>query len=198
MGRKAELGEFHQRTSFTLRLKEKTFLVAAVGPENKSQLHEGFQSLSPQSIRNRFLAGKKDFTPQELSYLTELDGENHYALGILEHANAQRGIGIVRLVRMDNRPDCAEVAITIIDEYQGKGLGAILMDLIILAAIERGIQRLSYTYLVQNTAIEKLLTRYSPLRFGPISNGSKQVWLDLTALHAPEIRNRLLQFLPEI
>jgi GNAT superfamily N-acetyltransferase len=38
------------------------------------------------------------------------------------------GLGIARYVRHVSRPDAAEVAVTVIDDWQGRGLGTLLLE----------------------------------------------------------------------
>ena len=53
--------------------KEDFFEIRAILPEDKIPLQVGLQMLSPESIRQRFFASKKEFTENELKFLTEVD-----------------------------------------------------------------------------------------------------------------------------
>ena len=169
----------------------------SVRPHNKKQISEGLRDMSPETIRNRFLGSKREFSEQELQYLTQLDGWNHYAIGIEERLQ-RRGVAIIRLVRSSHSDTEAEVAITIIDEYQRKGLGSFLMDLITLAALERNIRTLSFTFLPQNEAIAKLIKRMGVPVPGPHNKDYVQLFLDLNDVGVEEIKSRLRSTLPVI
>ena len=172
--------------------------VGSVNPENKSQITSGFKDLSPSSIRYRFSAVKKEVTPQELQYFTEVDGQDHYALGIEERGGKGRGIAVVRLVRSTTDQHEAEVAVTIIDEYQRRGLGTLLINLIILAALERDLTQLSFTYMPQNLGIKKLLNKVGQPVKGQINHNSVQVYLMLKEFAVDEMKTRLKENLPVI
>jgi GNAT superfamily N-acetyltransferase len=172
--------------------KEKFHLRAgSVRPHNRKQISEGLRDMSPETIRNRFLGSKREFSEKELQYLTVLDGWNHYALGIEEREGKKRGVGIVRLVRSSHSETEGEIAITIIDEYHRLGLGSFLMDLIILAASERKFETLSFTFLPQNEAIQKLIHRVGTPIMGPQNKDYVQMFLDLKMINVEEVRARL-------
>lgn len=154
--------------------------------------------MSPESIRNRFLGSKRDFSEQELQYLTVLDGWNHYAFGIEELNDRKRGVAIVRLVRSSHSEKEAEVAITIIDDYQRLGLGTLLLNTIILAALEREIEKLSFTFLPQNDAIVRLISRAGIPIPGAQDQDYVQLFLDIKNFDVEEIKARLQPTLPVI
>lgn len=182
---------FVWRERFSLR-------VGSVRPHNKKQISDGIRDMSPESIRNRFLGSKRDFSEQELQYLTQLDGWNHYAIGIEELEGKKRGVAIVRLVRASHTDKEAEVAITIIDDYQRRGLGTLLMNLIILAAMERDVERLSFTFLPQNDGIVRLIQKAGVPVPGPHNQDYVQLFLEMKNFTEEEIKARLRKTLPEI
>jgi GNAT superfamily N-acetyltransferase len=92
-------------------------------PEDQEGLKEGFSRLSDSSRYNRFLGVKHKLTAQELSYLCNPDGINHFALLA---CNRTQGIGVARCVRDKKNPQMAELAVTVIDSFQNSGVGSIL------------------------------------------------------------------------
>lgn len=68
----AELAELRDGTKVLLRL---------VRPSDKELLLRGFEQLSARSRYLRFLVPKAVLTDEELRYLTEIDGEDHFAIG---------------------------------------------------------------------------------------------------------------------
>lgn len=165
--------------------------VGSVTAQNKKQISEGLRDLSSASIRNRFLGLKREFTEKELHYLTVLDGHNHYAIGIEETDERNRGVAIVRLVRSSHLETEAEVAVTIIDEYQKKGLGTLLLQLLVLAALERNIDTLSFTFLPQNDGIVKLIHKIGKPRRGEQNRDYEQLFLDLKKLDIEDIEEKI-------
>lgn len=190
---------FHPTMKMDFDWKEKFHLrLGSVSPHNKKQISEGLRDMSPESIRYRFLGSKRDFSEQELQYLTTLDGWNHYAIGVEERTELKRGVAIIRMVRSSTLPTEAEIAITIIDEYQKKGLGIFLMNLMLLAAAERNIDRLSFTYLPQNEAIARLIHKVGIPIQGPHNIDYVQQFLDLKTIDLEKVKAQLAPTLPEI
>lgn len=144
------------------------------------------------------MGSKKEFSESELEYFTNLDGKNHYAIGIEEDLPTHRGIAIARLVRSSEVPEEAEVAITVIDEYQGKGLGTFLIQLITLAASERGIAKLTFTTLPQNKGIHHLIQKIGTPEAGAMSKDSALYFLEMKNIDLKTIRTELVKTLPTI
>jgi RimJ/RimL family protein N-acetyltransferase len=181
------------------QLKDGPYLrVGSVLPESRHKISNGLKDMSSASIRNRFLGSKKEFSEKELKYLTILDGWNHYGIGVEECGGKCRGVAVIRLVRSHQFKGEAEVAITIIDDFQGKGLGSILMNLIILAAHERDIHRLSFSFLPQNEAIQKLIRKVGTPLIGTQTHDFVQLYLNLKTIDIKKIKSDLEKIFPEI
>lgn len=131
-----------------------------IGPEDKALLRDGFARLSPESRYRRFFAAKRELSPEELRYFTEFDGMSHLAIGAI-HVRSDRseeGLGVARFVRLPNEPTVAEAAVVVVDDYQNRGLGHLLLIRLVAAARERGIERFRATTLVENPAARALMT----------------------------------------
>jgi GNAT superfamily N-acetyltransferase len=137
----------------------------AVRPPDKQRLQEGLQKLSTDALIARFFTVKRRFTRQELEYLTEFDGIDHYAIGALllnDDGSEGEGIGVGRFARMPDDPESAEPAVVVLDEWQNQGLGSLLFDRLVDAARERGIRRFHAEFLPDNEGIQRLLQRICP------------------------------------
>lgn len=167
-------------------------------PEKKTKISQGLRDLSHETIRFRFMGPKKEFTQQELQYLTELDGWNHFALGLEETCGRERGVAIIRLVRSIINLDTAEVAIVIIDEYQKLGLGKMLIQAIILAASEREIKKLVFSFLPSNDHIHKLINSVAPSELTVQSIDLVQHVYHLDKIDLKLIRDNLSHKLPNL
>lgn len=185
---------FHPGFRYPFRLGGKDFFVASLTPADRAHIQAGLKLMSHESIRNRFMGSKKEFTEKELDYLTSLDGVNHYALGVEEATGEHRGVAVIRMVRSEKDPEEAEVAITIIDEYQRLGLGSFLLDLITLAADERNIRRFSFTFLPQNEGIIRLIQK----KGHPVTVRSHDSVKMLLPLETAGLRSRVRSILPAI
>jgi GNAT superfamily N-acetyltransferase len=115
-------------------------LIRPVRPADAGLLAEGFERLSPESRRLRFLTAKDVLRPAELRYLTDVDHHDHEAIGALDPVTGQ-GAGIARYIRDPRDPRTAEIAVTIVDGWQGRGLGTALMARLAEHARGEGIER---------------------------------------------------------
>ena len=133
-------------------------VIRRVTPADAPVLAEGFERLSRESRRLRFLTAKPNLSQRDLRYLTEVDGHNHEALGAVDPVTG-RGLGVARFVRLAPDADVAEVAVTVTDEWQGRGLGTLLLEALTDRARAEGVTR--YTALVadENTVVVDLLRR---------------------------------------
>ena len=119
-------------------------------------LADGFARLSDRSRQLRFLTQKKELSPAELRYFTDVDHHDHEALGALDHADG-RGVGIARYVRHADDAQAAEIAVTIIDDWQGRGLGTELVAQLSERARAEGIRRFTALVAADNPAMAGLL-----------------------------------------
>jgi GNAT superfamily N-acetyltransferase len=125
-------------------------------PRDAPVLAEAFERLSRESRDLRFLGAKPRLSSSDLRYLTDVDGHLHEALGAVDSATDQ-GVGVARFVRLDRDTPVAEVAVTVIDGWQRRGLGTLLLERLSERARAEGIER--YTALVsgENRAVVGLL-----------------------------------------
>jgi hypothetical protein len=66
-------------------------LIRPVGPADVPFLADGFARPSAEARQLRFLGPKKQLTPAELRYLTEIDHHDHEALGAVDRSSGQEG-----------------------------------------------------------------------------------------------------------
>lgn len=119
-------------------------------------LAEGFARLSEETRRRRFLTSKPRLTAQELRYLTQVDHHDHEALGAMDPSSG-RGVGIARFIRDEDDPELAELAVTVADDWQGRGLGTELLLRIMQRAREEGILRFTALVESENDTMIQLL-----------------------------------------
>jgi len=104
----------------------------------------------------RFLSTKTTLSAAELRYFTDVDHHDHEALGALSPADG-RGVGIARYIRDPDDPRAAEIAVTIADDWQGRGLGTELLVRLSDRARQAGIGRFTATISADNVAMPRLL-----------------------------------------
>lgn len=129
-----------------------------VTPQDAPLLAEGFARLSEESRRLRFLTAKPELSRAELDYLTHVDGRNHEALVAIDPATGD-GVGVARWVRDFEDPTRAEVAVTVADEWQGRGMGAALLEQLSERARQEGINTFTALVASDNVNMQRLLDR---------------------------------------
>ena len=142
-----------------------------------------FERLSPESRYRRFFAPVKSMSGPLLDYLTAIDYVDHFAWAAIAAEPGPLGdpygVGVSRYIRLAD-PAAAEMAVTVVDDWQGKGLGRILLDALVLEALENGIERLEGDVLDENRPMHELLRR-TGARFRPEGNGILRFSIDLPA-----------------
>ena len=95
-----------------------------------------------------------------LTFLTSVDGTDHRAWGaMIDEPAGEVGAGVVRWVRTQGDPAVADLAVTVIDDYQGRGLGGLLLDVAVLDAFACGVERFEGVVLGENVSSRRMLAR---------------------------------------
>lgn len=131
-------------------------------PSDKAAFSVGLARLSETSRYQRFMAPKTEFTASELAFLTEVDGESHLAIvaGYEMPGTDPIGVGVARIVCVDDDPETAELGITVVDDWQGRGIGRLLLERTVAAAAERGIRRIRAQIMADNDQVLSLIRDY--------------------------------------
>jgi RimJ/RimL family protein N-acetyltransferase len=137
-----------------------TVLIRPVQSADAPLVADGFARLSPRSRQLRFLTRKKQLSTAELRYLTEVDHHDHEALVALNHGDG-RGVGIARYIRHADDPHAAEIAVTVVDDWQGRGLGTELVARLSGRASHEGIHRFTALVAEDNMAVARMLRNTS-------------------------------------
>jgi GNAT superfamily N-acetyltransferase len=155
--------------------------VAILRPLERSDgplLVDGFSRLSPQSRRARFLITKNELTARDVASLTDVDHHDREAIAAVDPATG-RGIGVARYVRDANCSTAAEVAITVVDEWHRRGLGAQLAEQLVARAAEEGIRNFAAVASLDNTAVISMLRRL-PVDVDVVSVDEDVIEYDIT------------------
>ena len=159
---------------------------------DRELLRRGFARLSAEGRYRRFLAATPELTDDMVRYLTEIDHHDHEAIVATDQETGE-GVAVARYVRNPRRPDTAEVAVTVIDEWQGRGLGTLLLEVLGERAGAEGIHRFTAMMLASNQQMMEVLKALGPVHVVDRESGTVQVETPIpeTGL-APALR-KLLQ-----
>jgi GNAT superfamily N-acetyltransferase len=162
--------------------------IRAVRADDKERLRLAFERLSPATINRRFFHAKKGLTSEELRMVTELDFCDHVSLAVtLEQESDERFIAVGRYVRIAPGADRAELALTVVDEYQHRGAGTLLAHHLVAIARSAGVRELVALVLDENEDMLELLQSLNLPMQQTIEDGVHSVVLDLAA-STPEIQ----------
>jgi RimJ/RimL family protein N-acetyltransferase len=140
-------------------------LIRQVQSTDAPLLADGSALLSPQSRQMWLLTRKEELTPAELRYFTDVDHHADEALGALNHADG-RSVGIAHYIRHAEDPKTAEIAVAIVDDWRGRGLGTELLTRLTGRARQQGIHRFTALVADDNIAMAGLLRNMSATLVG--------------------------------
>ncbi len=141
-----------------------------IRPEDAALELAFFRALSERSRYHRFMQHLPDLPPKMLARFTQLDYDRELALVAL-HPDRSEFIAVGRYApNADGRT--AEFALTVADDWQGKGLGSALLERLCRAAREAGYQALYGYVLADNADMLQLAER---LGFREVSRDGTEV-----------------------
>jgi GNAT superfamily N-acetyltransferase len=149
-----------------------------IEPGDKRALLEGFEQLSDESRYRRFLSATPRLSESQLRYLTEVDHDRHEAIIAFAEETGEP-VGVARYVRYPDDPTDAEPAVTVIDDWQGRGLGTLLLEEISQLARAAGVKRFTALVLATNDPMIALLGRLDTEPVAGVEDGVVTVRAEL-------------------
>ena len=132
--------------------------IRALRPDDRDGLLAAFDQSSAQSVHRRFFSAKRAFTDREIDYFTKVDFVNHVALvAVVAEEGKPTIVAGARYVVV--KPGQAEVAFAVMDQYQGRGIGTLLMRHLVGLARAAGIQELVAEVLADNVRMLKVFAK---------------------------------------
>jgi len=164
--------------------------VRPIRPQDAAPLRAGFERLSEESRYRRFLSPMQQLSGPMLRYLTEVDHHDHEALVALGAGGTL--LGVARSVRSRSDPRVAEAAVTVADDWQGRGLGTALLGLLADRARAEGIRRFTALMLATNREMIDLFEELGPIRILERASGTIELEITLPGRGAgPHLRELL-------
>lgn len=159
--------------------------IRPIVPSDRELHAANYERLSDDSKFSRFLTTVPHLTEKQLDRLVDdVDGVDHIAYYLFVDDDSALPVAIGRIVRDPDHPDAADIAVTVHDGWQGRGIGTTMVRVL----IERrpaGVTRLLTVVHWKNTASRKMLRSIGPTQEVPIGEGALEVRIDLTGLDDP-------------
>jgi acetyltransferase len=147
--------ELEEETAF----EERTLLLRPIRPEDEAGHREFLERVAPEDLRFRFFYAKRAFVHSELARFTQIDYDREMALVAIAKSGKERSetLGVARAIA-DPDNICAEFAILVRTDLQGRGLGKTLLSKLMRYCKGRGTKRLVGEVLAGNRRMLALCT----------------------------------------
>jgi GNAT superfamily N-acetyltransferase len=134
--------------------------IRALTPDDRGDLLTAVARISAESLRRRFFVPKKNLTDRETAFFLNVDFINHVALvAVVEEGGGTVIVGGGRYIVV--KPGEAEIAFAVVDDYQGRGIGSLLMRHVVAIARVAGIERLIAEVLAENLPMLRVFEQSS-------------------------------------
>jgi GNAT superfamily N-acetyltransferase len=120
-----------------------TVMVRAISPQEADRLQAYMRNLSEWTRRNRFLGAVSELAPTELDRLTRMSGPGELALIAFASMGGETAMIAEAIQVIAPESQRSEIALSVTDGWQRKGLGTLL-----LAHMEYRARMLGVRYLV--------------------------------------------------
>jgi RimJ/RimL family protein N-acetyltransferase len=132
--------------------------IRQVRPDDAPALVRAYANLGEQSRYRRFFTVMPELSESTLKAAVEVDHVDHAALVAVPLLSTEI-VGECRFIRLPDQPDTAEVGVTVVDAWQGRGLGSALLARLSERALAAGIDYFTAEVLAENRAVLGLLPR---------------------------------------
>src|SRR4029077_18601329 len=168
----------------TLELTDGTKVhVRPIVPEDEPLLHEAVAAMSERSVYFRFFSPLKRMPDALAHRLAVVDYKDRVALAATTHrpGGKERIVGVARYDRVAGT-NVAETAVAVVDEFQRRGLGSVLMSILGKVAREHGIETFTLIVLPENQQMLGLLRKMGWIHRAKLSGGVYDISFELPVL----------------
>jgi RimJ/RimL family protein N-acetyltransferase len=173
-------------TPVHLRDGTEAFVVPLL-PANREALEHEYEQLSPETKFGRFLAPVPKLSDTMLDQLVDdVDGIDHVALVlmILTEDGTEQPLGLARMIRYPHDPTAADLAVTVVDDWQGRGVATALLDVLMRHRPE-GVDRIDTFVNADNAASLAMLRRLGDVQVSEPEAGTQRVVVELAPRDRP-------------
>jgi GNAT superfamily N-acetyltransferase len=142
-----------------------TVLIRPLRPGDAPALEQTYARLGEISRRRRFGAAFKRLPPGDFARLSMADHDCHEAVVALDPRSGAI-VGVAHYFRLPGQPSDAEIAEEVIDDWQHRGVGRLLVLTLTELARERGIDRFHAFVGPENVPVRAALVRAGATAFG--------------------------------
>ncbi|MFM2438951.1 MAG: hypothetical protein RLZ55_1776, partial [Actinomycetota bacterium] len=133
--------------------------------------------MSPESRRLRFMTAMPTVPESAAAWLADRDGRNRVALAALDPDDPARLAAIVEYANMPDGPP--EVAFSVADRFQGKGLGSTLLSMLATMSVAAGQPVWSCDVLADNPGPMHILAKVGTVHVGDVVRGVRHATVEL-------------------
>jgi GNAT superfamily N-acetyltransferase len=165
-----------------------TITIRYLGPDDRDGLRDAYRATSARTRYLRFMYVASDLSDEMLTYLTDVDQKDHVAIVATMTSpdmKSERGVGVARFIRMKGASDVAEVAITVSDDMQSKGVGKALARELERLARARGIRAFRADVLGSNATMRAILEHEGARRIASDDASVASYEIDLEPTEGP-------------
>jgi ribosomal protein S18 acetylase RimI-like enzyme len=165
----------------TIELRDRTRVhLRPIVPEDETLLHEAVSAMSERTVYFRFFSPIKRMSDALAHRLAVVDYNDRFAIVAATHRpnDKERIVGVARYDRARGT-DVAEVAVAVIDEFQHRGLGSLLLSELARVGRAHHIKTFSLIVLPENSEMLGLLRKMGWIHQARLHGGMYEISFDL-------------------
>lgn len=137
-----------------------TICLRPIRPSDEQRISDGIESLSDHSRYMRFFSGFRSPPPSVLERLTDVDGEDHIAWGMINlDSPDNEAIAAARVIRDEDSSLRGEFSVAVLDAYQKRGVAQTLLAALFLDARSKDFKILHVSVLRENRGAQRLVEK---------------------------------------
>jgi len=169
--------------------------VRAIRPDDEPRLMALCRRLTPRTVYQRFFSVRR-LLPEEAHAYANVDYRHRMAL--VAEVDGDRGPELIGVARYGPSDDgtTADIDLVVADDWQGLGLGSLLLEEILRAGEQRGVHEFSADVLTENYRVLRLLARRTAITRRTVASGVTSVLFGRRADTALEVTRRGTSWAP--